>query len=55
MVTKIKLKDFEKSIKVRQLILDDYQNIIKLHEKCFPGMKTWTIEQFSSQINIFPE
>jgi len=55
MVTKIKLKDFEKSIKVRQLILDDYQNIIKLQEKCFPGMKTWTIEQFSSQINIFPE
>jgi len=55
MNTKIKLKDFEKSIKVRQLILDDYQNIIKLQEKCFPGMKTWTIEQFSSQINIFPE
>ena len=39
MNTKIKLKDFEKNIKVRQLISDDYQDVIKLQEKCFPGMK----------------
>ena len=55
MDSKIKLKDFEKSIKIRQLKLGDYNDVIKIQKKCFPGMKQWSVEQFSSQINIFPE
>ncbi|MHB8931725.1 MAG: GNAT family N-acetyltransferase [Melioribacteraceae bacterium] len=42
-------------IKVRPLQQADYPEVIKLQEKCFPGMATWTKEQFESQISIFPE
>jgi len=55
MTAKIKLKDFEKSIIIRHLNFDDYTGVTKLQGKCFPGMKPWTLEQFSSQLNIFPE
>lgn len=55
MNTKIKLKDFEKKICVRELQLEDYLSVVKLQEKCFPGMKPWSREQFISQINLFPE
>lgn len=42
-------------IKVRHLQLDDYEKVIELQKKCFPGMLTWSKEQFESQISIFPE
>ena len=42
-------------IKVRQLQLEDYNKVIELQKKCFPGMPTWSKEQFESQISIFPE
>lgn len=51
----INIKDFEKRIVVRQLTIDDYNEVTELQKKCFPGMKTWSIEQFSSQISIFKE
>lgn len=51
----IDLKSFEKSIVVRQLRLEDYDGVVSLQLKCFPGMKTWNKEQFESQVSIFPE
>lgn len=42
-------------IKVRQLQIEDYVNVVELQKKCFPGMPTWSKEQFESQISIFPE
>ncbi len=54
-MTKIDLKTFEKKIKIRQLKKDDHEAVIKLQKKCFPGMKTWTQEQFDSLITVFPE
>ncbi len=52
---KIDLKSLEKKIIVRQLKTDDYDQLIKLQEACFPGMPTWKREQLQSQIAIFPE
>jgi predicted amidohydrolase len=52
---KLDLKKFEKSIELRQLKVSDYKDVTELQLKCFPGMKTWSTEQFSSQISIFPE
>jgi predicted amidohydrolase/GNAT superfamily N-acetyltransferase len=46
---------FQKKILVRNLNLEDYHQLIDLQLKCFPGMKPWELEQFKSQLEIFPE
>ncbi len=51
----LNLKNFEKSIVLRQLQQTDYTAVTELQLKCFPQMKPWTLEQFASQISIFPE
>lgn len=52
---RIKLKTFEKSLELRLLNLADYDDVVALQLKCFPSMKTWSKEQFQSQVSIFPE
>ena len=42
-------------IKIRQINLKDYEQIVSLQLKCFPTMKPWLKEHLQSQINIFPE
>lgn len=54
-MAKINLKTFEKNLEVRQLKATDYDSVVALQLKCFPGMKTWTCEQFLSQLEVFPE
>lgn len=49
------LKNFEKTIKIRHIKPEDYKGITNLQEKCFPGMKPWSSEQFISQMKMFPE
>lgn len=51
----INLKNFETKIIVRQIRLEDFEQITRLQEVCFPGMKPWSHEQFESQHSIFPE
>ena len=52
---KIDLHDFETHIAVRPLRLDDYDALVALQNKCFPGMQTWGRDQIESQLAIFPE
>ncbi|MBU1095267.1 MAG: carbon-nitrogen hydrolase [Ignavibacteriae bacterium HGW-Ignavibacteriae-2] len=49
------LDSFQKKIIVRNLKIDDYNDLVKLQLKCFPGMQPWKIEQIESQLKIFPE
>ncbi len=49
------LKSFERNVRVRTLTRDDYDQVVALQLKCFPGMKPWAREQFFSQITTFPE
>jgi predicted amidohydrolase/GNAT superfamily N-acetyltransferase len=51
----VDVKIFEKRIRLRTLSLEDYEAVVDLQRKCFPGMKTWTRDQYDSLINIFPE
>jgi predicted amidohydrolase/ribosomal protein S18 acetylase RimI-like enzyme len=51
----IDMQTFEKKIHVRQLRMEDFDQIVQLQLKCFPGMKPWTKEQLESQLRIFPE
>lgn len=50
----IDLKDYEWKIEVRQLTIDDYDDLIEMQNRCFPGMTTWQRDQIESQISTFP-
>ncbi|MCG6956710.1 MAG: carbon-nitrogen hydrolase, partial [Gemmatimonadetes bacterium] len=52
---KLRLKDFEKKIKLRRLTLEDYENVVQMQQRCFPGMIPWGRDQIESQISLFPE
>jgi len=54
-MTTVDLKLFEKQIIVRQIRLEDYDQLVELQLKCFPGMKPWKREQIQSQLETFPE
>lgn len=51
----IDLKDFEWKIRVRPLTLDDFDALVAMQQRCFPGMRPWQREQIASQLQIFPE
>jgi predicted amidohydrolase/ribosomal protein S18 acetylase RimI-like enzyme len=51
----VNLKKFERHLLVRPLRSDDWPSVVALEQRCFPGMETWTKEQFDSQLAIFPE
>jgi len=51
----VDIKRFEKRIKLRTLTTQEYEAVVELQQKCFPGMKTWTRDQYDSLTNIFPE
>jgi len=48
------LKKFE-TLRLRNLTIDDFDALVALQLKCFPGMKPWRHEQIASQLAIFPE
>jgi predicted amidohydrolase/GNAT superfamily N-acetyltransferase len=45
----------EKRLRLRQLTLDDFDALIALQKRCFPGMGPWMRAQIESQLQIFPE
>lgn len=49
------LTAFEKNIVVRPIRSEDFDQIVALQLKCFPGMHPWTREQIDHQLRIFPE
>lgn len=51
----IDLTEFERRTVVRSLTMDDYDGLVAMHLKCFPGLQPWTREQIESQLSIFPE
>ena len=44
-----------KKIEVRPIKPEDYNQLVRLQLKCFPGMKPWTKEQIESQLTVFPK
>lgn len=51
----IPLDQFETLVELRPLQVGDFDAIVAMQQKCFPGMTTWTREQVESQIEHFPE
>ena len=50
----LNLEPFEKQVIVRKLTLDDFDQLIAMQKRCFPGMKTWDKKQIESQLRVFP-
>jgi predicted amidohydrolase/ribosomal protein S18 acetylase RimI-like enzyme len=48
-------ESFQKKILVRPIRMEDYDQLVVLQLKCFPGMKPWTREQLTSQLSIFAD
>jgi len=42
-------------IEMRRLRMEDYDALVALQLRCFPGMKPWVREQLESQLSLFPE
>ncbi|QDU83615.1 (R)-stereoselective amidase [Planctomycetes bacterium Pla163] len=51
----IRLEDFERAIVLRQLRADDFEELVAMQVRCFPGMQTWGLDQIQSQLGMFPE
>lgn len=47
-------RQFE-TLRLRNLTIEDFDSLVALQLKCFPGMKPWKREQIESQLAIFPE
>lgn len=54
-VEPIELEEFETKLVVRNIRIEDFDDLVKLQQKCFPGMAAWDIDQIRSQLRIFPE
>lgn len=52
---KIDLKKFESKVKVRPMVMTDFEQIVQMQKKCFPYMRPWKREQIESHLSIFPE
>ena len=49
------LTEFEWNIIVRPLQIEDYDALVAMAERCFPGMAPWGRDQIESQLHIFPQ
>ena len=48
------LSEYEWEVKVRQLTMDDFDELVAMQEVCFPGMPVWGRDHIESQLDIFP-
>lgn len=48
-------KAFETRLRLRPMVIGDFDAIVALQLACFPGMKPWSRDQIESQLTIFPE
>ncbi|MDP1660487.1 MAG: GNAT family N-acetyltransferase [Phycisphaerales bacterium] len=54
-VDPLHLAAFETKLIVRNTRVEDYDELVALQLRCFPGMATWSVEQIRSQLRVFPE
>jgi len=54
-VKEIDVSDFESRLVLRPLAASDYEAIVALEDRCFPGQLPWSRAHLESQISNFPE
>lgn len=48
-------RPFDSRLRLRPLTLEDFDALVAMQVRSFPGMNPWTRQQIASQIAIFPE
>lgn len=48
------LETFSRDINLRQLRIDDFDQLVAMQKLCFPGLEGWHREHLESQISTFP-
>lgn len=51
----LNLEEFERRVRLRPLVIDDFAQLVELQRLCFPGMIPWIRGQIESQLSHFPE
>jgi len=51
----IDLKEFEWKTVLRQMTIEDFDSLVEMQQKCFPGMQPWSRAHIESQLKIFPK
>lgn len=49
----VRLGDFEKKIRLRQLTMEDYPALIAMQKLCFPGMGPWGEDRSAARWRFF--
>jgi len=52
---RVDLKTFERRLRIRPLLIDEFDRLIEMQQECFPGMALWKKDQVESQLAHFPE
>ena len=52
---KLELERFEKRLSLRPTRIGDFDALLELGKRCFPGMQPWTRDHIASQLERFPE
>ncbi len=52
---RLRLKEFEHKVRVRQMRLEDFDQLVAMQQACFPGMTPWKREQIESIVGRFPD
>jgi len=48
-------RPFDSRLRLRHLTIADFDALVEMQIRCFPGMRPWAREQIESQLAIFPE
>ncbi len=51
----LNVDDFESELTIRKIAIEDFEALVELQKKCFPGIATWERKHIESQISHFPE
>ena len=54
-MNKVNIKDLQTNIILREIKIEDYEEIVKLQKACFPKMEPWSKDELKSHVLKFPE
>lgn len=55
MCAQLDLTEYEWEVKIRPMRIEDFDALVAMQMRCFPGMLPWGREQIESQLQVFPE
>ena len=55
MSEQLDVSQFEKNLVIRKMQRTDFDEILEIQRKSFPGMDPWELAHLNSHLDIFPE